>query len=311
MRIPGTRPLHVFEACGRHRSFVKAALELAITPGAVSQQIKSLEGELGVELFKRKARGVEFTPEGEQYYIDVRRSFDILDDATRRVRRGERLTELTISIEGSLALHWLTPRLPAFNRTHPDISVIVAARPLPRSTGSRYSDIAIAYGVRSYAGLKVEQLMTETLIPVCSPALLKEVGRFDGPDWFRRVPLIHDRTFVDEPLLADWPCWLETMGFQEVPGEGGVSFSSSSLCLSYAAAGGGVALARSRIAEEYLADGRLVSPTGLEMPATSAYYLVGSPVLIETPAVKTFVDWLFAQARGEDRPAAMSQKAVA
>ncbi len=280
---------------------MKAALELAITPGAVSQQIKALEEELGVELFRRKARGVEFTAQGEQYYIDVRRSFDILDDATRRVRRGERLTEITVSIEASLALNWLTPRLPEFIRANPGIGVRVAARPLARHIASPYSDIAITYGVRSYAGLKVEKLMSETLVPVCAPTFLDAHGAFDGPDWFRRVPLIHDRTFGDEPILPDWQCWLETTGFQEVPAESGTSFTSSALCLAYAAAGGGLTLARSRIAEAFLADGRLVNPTGMEMPAPSAYYIVGSPVLIATPAVHALVDWLFREAREPNR----------
>jgi LysR family glycine cleavage system transcriptional activator len=287
----------VFEACGRHRSFVKAALELAITPGAVSQQIKALEEELGVELFRRKARGVEFTPQGEQYYIDVRRSFDILDDATRRVRRGEGLTEITLSIEASLALNWLTPRLPDFNRRYPHIAVTVAARPLARSTASPYSDIAIAYGQRSYAGLKVEQLMSETLMPVCSPEFLARTGPFDGPDWFRRVPLVHDRTFGVDQILPNWQCWFETAGFQEVPSEGGVGFTSSAICMAYAASGGGLALARSCIAEPLMAEGKLINPTGMAMTAPAAYYLVGSPVLIETPAVRIFVDWLFETAR--------------
>lgn len=284
--------MHVFEACGRRRSFAKAAVELAITPGAVSQQIKSLELELGVELFKRLARGVEFTPLGEQYYIEVRRSFDLLDDATRRIRRTEKEAEITISVESSLALHWLVPRLPAFYERNPRIAVTVAARPLPRTEATRYSDIAIAYGRRSYAGLSVDELMTEHMVPVCSPDLLQVIGPFDGPDWVRRVRLIHDRTFADGGLLPNWQGWLETVGYPDVPAEAGISFASSALCLAFAAAGGGVALARSRIAEQMIRDGKLVNPIGMATLSPSPYFLVGSPVLIDTPSVRQFVDWL-------------------
>lgn len=291
-RIPGTRPLHVFEACGRHRSFAKAALELSVTPGAVSQQIKSLEIELGVELFRRKARGVEFTPQGEQYFIEVRRSFDLLDDATRRIRRAAATSEITISIENSLAENWLLPRLPRFFARHPEISLAVAARPLPRSQATRYSDIAIAYGRRSYAGLLVEELMSETIFPVCSPALLQRIGPCDGPGWFRRIPFIHDRTFGDEPLMPDWQGWLESFGILDLPTESGVSIASSTLCLAFAAAGGGVMLARSRLVEAFLADGRLVRPSSMETISPSPYFLVGSAVLANTPAVRALVTWL-------------------
>lgn len=285
--------MHVFEACGRHGSFAKAALELAITPGAVSQQIKSLELELGLELFRRKARGVEFTPQGEKYYIDVRRSFDLLDDATRRIRGDVDRSEIMISLENSLAHNWLVPRLPEFFERHPHIALSVAARPLLRSEVTRYSDIAIAYGRRSYAGLKVEQLMTEQIIPVCSPDLLKRVGHFDGPDWFRRITFIHDRTFADEALVPDWQGWLEAAGILDMPTESGVTFASSALCLAYATAGGGVALARSRLSDMLLAEGRLVNPTGVATISPSPYFLVGSPILVNTPAVQSLVQWLF------------------
>lgn len=300
-RIPGIRPLHVFEACGRHRSFAKAALELAITPGAVSQQIKSLEEELGIELFRRKARGVELTPEGERYFIDVRRSFDLLGDATRRIMRAEGPSEITISVESSLAQNWLIPRLPDFFGRHPQIVLHVAARPLPRNEATRFSDIAIAYGWRSYVGLKVVELMTEQIMPVCSPALLARVGPFDGPDWFRRVVLIHDHTFGSQGLMPDWQGWFETVGYLDLPTESGVSFASSALCLAFAAAGGGVALGRSRLLEPLLADGKLVNPTGMATPSPSPYFLVGSGVLVDTPAVRALVKWLF-EAAGSAAP---------
>ena len=291
MRAPGTRALQVFEAYGRHRSFGKAALELSISPGAVSQQVKALERELGVTLFRRTVRGVEFTAEGERYYIDVRRSLDLIDEATRRLRGGGHPALVTISVEASLAASWLVPRLPDFRARHPEVTPRIAARPVRRGFPDMYGDLAIAYGMRSYAGLRIERLMSERLMPLCAPALLRTVGPFDGAAWFRRATLIHDETFGGG-LLPDWQAWFETAGFTEIPSAGGIEFSASSLCLAFAAAGGGLALGRSRIAAPFLADGDLVNPTGIEIAAPADYFLVVSPVRVETHPVRAFVDWL-------------------
>jgi LysR family glycine cleavage system transcriptional activator len=134
--------------------------------------------------------------------------------------------------------------------------------------------------------------MAERLLPVCAPSLLEATGPFDGPGWFRRVTLIHDETFGAGPPLPDWQAWFVTAGFTEVPSAAGVGFSASSLCMAFAAAGGGLALGRSRIAAPWLADGRLVNPTGIEIPAPADYFLVVSPVLAETDPVRAFVDWI-------------------
>src|SRR3954471_5528824 len=81
-RLPPLNGLRSFEAAARHLSFTRAADELGVTPGAVSQQVKSLEGALGIMLFRRLPRSLILTDEGEAYLPSISSAFDLISRAT-------------------------------------------------------------------------------------------------------------------------------------------------------------------------------------------------------------------------------------
>src|ERR1700736_995427 len=81
-RLPPLNGLRSFEATARHLSFTRAADELGVTPGAVSQQVKSLERALGIALFRRLPRSLVLTREGEAYLPAIEQAFDIISRAT-------------------------------------------------------------------------------------------------------------------------------------------------------------------------------------------------------------------------------------
>jgi LysR family glycine cleavage system transcriptional activator len=81
-RLPPLNGLRSFEAAARHLSFTRAADELSVTPGAVSQQVKALERALGLTLFRRLPRSLVLTHEGEAYLPAISSAFDIISRAT-------------------------------------------------------------------------------------------------------------------------------------------------------------------------------------------------------------------------------------
>lgn len=119
MRAPKLNALRMFDAAARHGSFRTAAEELHLTQGAVAQQVRGLEADLGVALFERKARGLSPTAEGARYHDAVRRALGIIDRATQALRPAD--TAVRLSVPPSFASKWLVPRLAGFAAAHPDI----------------------------------------------------------------------------------------------------------------------------------------------------------------------------------------------
>ncbi|MFO1159713.1 MAG: LysR family transcriptional regulator [Reyranellaceae bacterium] len=97
-RLPPLNGLRAFEAAARHKSFRRAADELCVTPGAVSQHVKALETALGVALFHRSARAITLTPEGRAYVPSIRAAFETIAKATEATAPGLRGRKLRLGI---------------------------------------------------------------------------------------------------------------------------------------------------------------------------------------------------------------------
>lgn len=123
--------LRAFEAAVRLGSFTRAADELALTQGAISQHVRALEVRLGTALFVRERFGTVATPEAHALALQVRQGLEVLQRAFERVPPRQRIrearkpepTKLTVSVLPPFAARWLAPRLPAFLRRHPDIAL--------------------------------------------------------------------------------------------------------------------------------------------------------------------------------------------
>jgi LysR family glycine cleavage system transcriptional activator len=286
MRLPPLHTLRVFEAAARHRSFTRAAFELHVTHGAVSRQIKALAELVGAPLFDRRGRDMVPTPAASALMDSVAAAFRKLEEALA-VAAGRRPGRpLVVSVLPSFAARWLVTRLPDFAARHPDIDVLLRATQAAEDPGDGV-DAVVRYGRGGWTGLDAVRLFPEELFPVCSP-------RFRGGRLPRRprdllsVPLLHD---VDAP----WELWLRAVGVTEPAPPAGLSFSDSSHLLAAAMAGQGVALARSVLAADELAAGRLVR-VGRAVPARRAYY-VAWPRRHADPRVEAFVRWLVAISR--------------
>ena len=300
-RLPPLNALRAFDAAARRLSFTKAAEELNVTPGAISQQIRQLEDYAGTPLFKRTGRSVLLTDAAQAALPMVREAFESIGEAGRVMRAPARKGRVMVSCAPSFAAKWLAPRLERFHEAHTGIEAWVSADMQLTDFNTADADLAIRYGRGYYEGLKSEKLMDETVLPVCSPNLL------EGPDALRRPAdltahtLIHDESQENDPSCPDWASWLRARGVDGVDAQRGPRFNQAVLVIEAAVNGRGVALAKRAIAATDLEAGRLIAPfADGTTPIDFAYWLVWPKGRHLSPDVRAFIDWVKREAvRGE------------
>ena len=298
-RLPPLNALRAFEAAARHLNFSRAADELSVTPGAVSQQIQNLEDYVGVALFKRTPKGLLLTDPAQIALPALREAFDRLAEAASMLTAAVDGRRLTVSVAPSFAAKWLVPRLGKFEALHPQVDVWISAGMELVDFNSGEIDIAIRYGAGRYPGLEVARLMQETVIPVASPELLDTQPLNDPADLAGHI-LLHDGSPDADDSCPDWTMWLAARGVKGVDGTRGPRFNQSSLVIEAAVGGRGVALAKRALAQADLDAGRLVSPFQITTAVDFAYYLVHPKPKGRLPQVKAFMTWLVAEAEAHE-----------
>jgi LysR family glycine cleavage system transcriptional activator len=284
-RLPSLSALKTFEAAARHESFKHAAEELAVTPVAVTRQIKVLEENLGLELFTRLHRRVVLTEAGRELAADLTGAFRAVRDAVERtrVRAGRRL--LRIGTDHVFAERWLAPRIATFHRQHPLIEVELA----PNDDDEGRLDGVIYYGTALKAGPRLHILFSDTVFPVCSPSLRRGGRRLDRPSDLARHRLLH------EGSVDWWQRWLAVAGAEEVETTSGAVFLSQGQAYDAAAAGEGVVIGDDILTSPGLIDGTLIRPFGPVFEGGS--YALARRGPDGDPAMAAFLDWLTATCR--------------
>ena len=290
--LPPLSALRAFEATARLRSFGKAALELNVTPAAISHQIHALEEDLGVRLFHRLNRSIELTASARVLLPGLSDAFAGIQASVRRLRAHNDTGTLTVTASPSIAAKWLVLRLHRFQERHPEIDVRISTSDEIVDLTKGDFDIAIRYGGGRYPGLAIELLMQNEVFPACSPRLLESGPPLRTPEDLAHHALIHDQAVDRDPLAPTWAMWLKAAGVTTVPASAGLTFSVGYMALDAAIAGHGVALAYSTIASADLAAGRLVRLFSLALPDLFAYYIVTAPGVLERPKIRAFRDWL-------------------
>jgi len=303
--------LRVFECAARHLSFKRAAQELYITPAAVSQQIKTLEHQLGVKLFNRLNRGLSLTDEATIGLPALIEGFQNIADSVHRIRSASENATLTVWMAPSFAAKWLIPRLHRFSDTQPGIDLnISASRNLIDSNSTKNTipaenfhrdnvDIAIRFGKGNYPGCRVDKLFSVSAIPLCSPELLEGKHPLHAPEDLRFHTLLHDDTMYEG--RPDWTTWLKAADVSNVDSSHGVHFNHVSLALTAAVEGQGVVLSMKALASDDIAAGRLVIPFNLGLPLEYAYYVITLEEFADYPRTAAFRDWLIEEANLEEQ----------
>lgn len=264
-----------------------AAEELHVTNGAVSHQIRTLESELNVQLFRRGRSTLTLTHEGERLAPLVQRAFELLDYAVQGIELHAADAGLTIACEPGMAAKWLAPRLGDFLAVNPDLHVTL--KPLwDISVLSRGEvDAFISYGSVEQTGYRTEVLAQLHFFPVMSPLLQS------GPKPVRNpADLIH-HTLLYEHDATDWQRWLGENGI-DIAQMRGVQLTNAHMTIDAAIAGYGVALGDPILAAADLQSGRLIRPFKSSIVAPKPYQLITA----EQPnskRVMAFRNWLISE----------------
>ncbi|MEL7524323.1 MAG: LysR substrate-binding domain-containing protein [Pseudomonadota bacterium] len=275
--------LRAVEAVARLGSIKRAAEELGVTVGAVSQQVQKSESQLGVQLFERRNRLLLPTAHMLAMQPHLTTGMTSLSTAIATTERG-REDALTISVAPVFAGKWLVWHLKSFNKAHPGIRVRVEATVDLIDPDTSDVDLCIRVGHGPYPGLNAEKLLNQRVFPVCSPALAREIRE---PADIGKLPVIRD-----PGQMFSWKTWLDLFDLDESILKEGPSFSDGSLCLDAAIAGQGVFLAWETLAVYAVKSGQVIAPFP-QRPATGlGYWLISGRTAPRTKAKSAFEAWL-------------------
>jgi len=286
--------LRVFEAAARLGSFKAAAQELAVTPTAVSHQIRALEAQTGLALFDRHVRRVSLTEAGAQLYPVLRDGFDAFEATLARLTQQRARTQVTISATNAFTVKWLVPRMADFRNRHPGIDLQLQASDDVVDLRSAAVDIAIRYGRGPYPGLVTKPLFTDQFAPVANPRL-----GVASPDDLAHVPLIRFNWKWSHPDNPTWERWFD-VAQRSLPRQASeLRFSDEGHAIQAAVAGHGVALVSLPLIAEELAAGHLVQPFGPAI-AGHTYHLAMHAGRPPSAPVQAVAHWLSAQAATQE-----------
>lgn len=283
-RLPSLNALRAFEAAARLESFAKAADEIGVTAGAVTQQIRQLEATLGFAVFRRLPQGVALTDAAREALPRLTRGFDMLGQAVQTLRESQPHRPLAIAALPCIAQLWLSPRLPALQAAFPDLQISISAMEEPPDPQRDPYDLSLFYRESVPAGGGL-QLDADVILPVCAPPL---AARLATPADLAAQTLLHDAVW-----RSDWARWLAfaAPGTKVDPSRG-PAFSLYSLALDACLSGSGVLMGRMSLVGPYLAVGRLTAPFPQAMPTPDRLTLATAMATGAHPRRVEIMDWL-------------------
>lgn len=286
--LPSLTTLAVFEATARHKSFKLAAVELNVTTGAVSRQIKAIEDDIGAQLFIRSSTGVELTAAGVDLYAVLSQSFGRISETAQKIKRGSRASRVTLACTNAMAMMWLIPRMGSFWRANPEIVVDHLISDLSRDFRRADVELRIRYGFGAWPDETAQLLLPETIYPVCSPGFAEKHAGASAND-IPNLPLLHV-DWVDKEW-TDWDEFLRRAGIAHGPLAGG-RFNNFAVTLQATQDDQGLAVGWHRLVRPLIQAGKLVRFTDLEMPAPGSYYLTWNDKRELSEAAKQLRIWL-------------------
>lgn len=291
--------LRAVEASARLGNFTRAAEELGVTPAAVGQQVRILEGYLGRTLFHRTPAGLRATAAAALALSELHEGFDRLEAGFKRLQGPVAENQLSVSVAPALAWKWLAPRMQGLYERSPHIDLRMdTSLRLANIAGGEF-DLAIRYGPEEGEGLKTIPLFQEYLLPVCVPSLCKTGQGATGEASILDLPLLHIEGETSDAAVRDWGHWGELFGLQDPRLDEGPRYPQSAMALQAAFDGQGIALCGLTLVIGDLIAGRLVVPyrPARAVKTDYAYRLITSPVRRLTATQATFMRWIEQEAQ--------------
>jgi LysR family glycine cleavage system transcriptional activator len=291
LKTPPLRLLRAFCLAARHSSFKDAADRLALTPSAVSHQVKELEDQLGVALFERRTRAVELTPTGQQLFDELEPALAAVATAIDRIARGGGARkQLSVSMPPFFASELFAPLLPDFHERNPHIDLLVDTSDPRPSQHQGHRDLSVILARRAPDGqsLQTVRLLPLSLVAVASSEVAAAVAGKRGAQAFDGQTLIMHRSFRTDV----WDDWLAQMNLDRRRLKSVVEFDNMTAVARATERGAGIALMPSLVCEPWFKQGRFVRLEGFDHAGDDAYYVVAHTDDMARPEVRAFTDWM-------------------
>lgn len=291
-RLPPLNALRAFEAAARLGRMTAAADELAVTPGAISRQVRQLELALGVVLFEGSKHKPQLSAAAKTLLPVLSAALDQIETAVRTVREDDKGT-LDVSCFSTFTARWLIPRLYQFNALHPDIEIrLSTAEPATSNDRDRYDLVITVDDAMEARQPAVIPLFPERLGPVLAPSLAAKIRLRKAKDLAGK-PLLHTRS-----RLNAWEMWSASVG-SSLPLQGGLEFEHYYFTLEAAIGGLGICIAPWHLVIDDIRAGHLLAPLGFQ---ESGYQYVALRRRQTNRKLDRFCAWLETQARETPTP---------
>jgi LysR family transcriptional regulator, glycine cleavage system transcriptional activator len=296
--LPPLTELRSFEAAARHLSFKAAAAELAVTPTAISHQIKLLEQHCGQPLFQRRPRPLSLTFAGEALFLAVRNGFDGIAEGLASVKAGAADGRLRVTTTNAFAARWLVPRLPLWRAAYPRIRLDIIGTDVVLDLEAGEADVAIRYAKSLPLDASCGELMRDTFHVMASPRLIGEGRGLLAPNQLAEYPLIEAEWPPSDLNAPNWRRWqvaAETSGLAmpDLAALATLSFREELHAIEAAVAGQGVAICSDVLTTAELASGGLVKVSSITLPGYG-FYIARRASRAPPAAVAAFVTWALA-----------------
>ena len=301
--LPPLQCFIFFEAAVRHQNFTAAAQELGTTQPAVSHRISLLEKDLGVPLFTRQHRGVSLTPDGTRLYDAVHESLGSISAAVEKIRSRRTRQVLTVATDFGFASYWLMPRMAALRKRMPDVDVRILTTQNTfddRDFSGGVVDVAITFGAGIWPDCKTELLFPEIVIPVCSPAFLKQHALTGKVEDIAALPLLHLESVDENTHTARWTSWEKWRQLHQLPNNNDsqdLSLNNYPLVIQAAIAGQGLALGWVPLINDLLNNGQLVAAVTLPLKTERGYFLVQPAMQKSSSLLEQFTRWILEECK--------------
>ena len=289
-KLPPLDTLIAFEAAARYLSFTQAAKELHLTQAAVSQQIRSLEDYLGVQLFTREHRSVSLTQQGRDYQHTVVAALTQLANATLDIRVVDRDNTLTVAADQSIASLWLMPKLNEFRIAHPEVKLRLVSSDLVDDCLNKNVDVALFFGDGHWRGYESVRIFQESVYPICSVDYIKQHGKIKDVE-----DLVHHNLIELEDHnwnSLNWRRWLNAKKVDLPMERLGLSLNNYPLVIDAAKNGQGIALGWKHLISPELDDTQLINPLGQSVETDHGYYLLWHKDRKISPEAQAFIQWV-------------------
>lgn len=286
MRIPvPLNALRAFEAAARRLSVKDAALELAVTPSAVSHQLRTLEDVLGVELLRRIGTRLELTDAGRRLAPGLNQGFALIAEGVGTLREERRDGPLRVNMLPTFATNWLSPRLCLYPFERRGFSLEISTTQDDVDLAAGVADAGIWYGDGQWPGLQAELLFEATVDLYARPGFVAGTCRE------RIEQVTQTNLFVSRHCLT-WQHWMDSLPGGPFQPAVVTRVDSGGLTMQAAADGAGVSIAVCELAESAVRLGRLESVFGHPVSAGVGFWLVYPRALREDWRLDNLRGWL-------------------